>query len=84
MFREKPVSLLVKMMEVWGIFKMSAPELPDPLPKFLEVKEVAILLRVSKRTIYDWVSQRKIPFRKAGDRTLFDRDEILDWTRPEV
>lgn len=57
-------------------------ELPDPLPKFLEVKEVAILLRVSKRTIYDWVSQRKIPFRKAGDRTIFDRDEILDWTKP--
>jgi excisionase family DNA binding protein len=63
---------------------MSETQLPNPLPKFLEVKEVAILLRISKRTVYDWVSQRKIPFRKAGDRTLFDRDEILDWTRPEV
>lgn len=58
-------------------------QLPDPLPKFLEVPEVAILLRVSKRTIYDWVSLRKIPFRKAGTRTIFDRDEILAWTRPE-
>ncbi len=58
-------------------------QLPDPLPRFLEVKEVAILLRVSKRTIYDWVSQRKIPFRKAGDRTLFLSDEILEWTQPE-
>ena len=58
-------------------------QLPDPLPKFLEVPEVALLLRVSKRTIYDWVSQRRIPFRKAGDRTLFDRDEILEWTRAE-
>ena len=58
-------------------------QLPQPLPKFLKVPEVAILLRVSKRTIYDWVSQRKIPFRKAGDRTIFDRDEILEWTRPE-
>jgi len=28
------------------------------------------------------VSQRRIPFRKAGDRTLFDRDEILAWTKP--
>jgi excisionase family DNA binding protein len=64
--------------------EMSGTQLPDPLPKFLEVKEVAILLRISKRTVYDWVSQRKIPFRKAGDRTLFDRDEILDWTKPEV
>lgn len=57
--------------------------LPDPLPKFLEVSEVAALLRLSPRTIYDMVSQRRIPFRKAGDRTIFDRDEIIAWTRPE-
>jgi len=57
--------------------------LPDPLPKFLEVSEVAALLRVADRTIYDWCSQRKIPFRKAGDRTIFDRDEILEWTHPK-
>ena len=63
---------------------MSNNQLQDPLPKFLEVKEVAVLLRISKRTVYDWVSQRKIPFRKAGDRTLFDRDDILAWTKPEV
>ncbi|MGB9179438.1 MAG: helix-turn-helix domain-containing protein [Pyrinomonadaceae bacterium] len=62
---------------------MNENQLPDPLPQFLEVKEVAILLRISKRTVYDWVSQRKIPFRKAGDRTLFNRDEILDWTKTE-
>ena len=66
------------------VLSMSKFQLPDPLPKFLEVKEVAILLRISKRTVYDWVSQRKIPFRKAGDRTIFDRDEILAWTKPQV
>jgi excisionase family DNA binding protein len=57
-------------------------QLPEPLPKFLTVPEVAALLRLSERTIYDMVSQRRIPFRKAGDRTLFDRDEILAWTKP--
>lgn len=57
-------------------------QLPEPLPKFLTVPEVATLLRLSERTIYDMVSQRRIPFRKAGDRTLFDRDEILAWTKP--
>ncbi len=62
--------------------RRSAPAaLPDPLPRFLNVGEVAALLRVSRRTVCDWVSQRKIPFRKAGDRTIFDRDEILRWTR---
>lgn len=56
--------------------------LPEQLPKFLTVPEVAALLRLSERIIYDMVSQRRIPFRKAGDRTLFDRDEILAWTKP--
>ena len=59
-------------------------QLPEPLPKFLTVPEVAALLRLSERTVYDMVSQRRIPFRKAGDRTLFDRDEVLEWTRPSV
>lgn len=62
--------------------EIQSVQLPEPLPKFLTVPEVAALLRLSERTVYDMVSQRRIPFRKAGDRTLFDRDEILEWTRP--
>jgi excisionase family DNA binding protein len=50
-------------------------------PQFLTVEEVAELLRVSPRSIYDWVSQRQIPFHKAGRRTIFLLDEILEWTR---
>ena len=62
--------------------EIQSVQLPEQLPKFLTVPEVAALLRLSERTIYDLVSQRRIPFRKAGDRTLFDRDEILAWTKP--
>ena len=62
--------------------EIQSVQLPESLPKFLTVPEVATLLRLSERTIYDMVSQRRIPFRKAGDRTLFDRDEILAWTKP--
>jgi excisionase family DNA binding protein len=62
--------------------EISFVQLAEPLPKFLTVPEVAALLRLSEHTIYDMVSQRRIPFRKAGDRTLFDRDEILAWTKP--
>lgn len=62
--------------------EIQSVQLPEQLPKFLTVPEVAALLRLSERTIYDMVSQRRIPFRKAGDRTLFDRDEILAWTKP--
>jgi putative molybdopterin biosynthesis protein len=51
-------------------------------PRFLSVKEVAELLRIKTRTIYEMVSQGRIPYRKAGDRTIFLLDEILEWTRP--
>jgi excisionase family DNA binding protein len=51
-------------------------------PQFLTVKEVAELLRLKPRTVYEMVSERRIPFRKAGDRTIFLLDEILKWTKP--
>ena len=51
-------------------------------PKFLNVKELAALLRIKTRTVYEMVSQGRIPYRKAGDRTIFLLDEILEWTRP--
>ena len=55
--------------------------LPEALPSFLTVPEVARLLRVSVRTIYNMVSGRRIPFRKAGRQLLFDVREIEEWTR---
>jgi len=53
-------------------------------PKFLNVKEVAEMLRIKTRTVYEMVSQRRIPYRKVGDRTIFLLDEILEWTRPNA
>jgi excisionase family DNA binding protein len=49
-------------------------------PRFLTVEELAEMLRVEVRTVYSWVSQEKVPFRKAGRRTIFLIDEILEWT----
>jgi excisionase family DNA binding protein len=63
--------------------KMNQSQLNSSLPKFLTVDEVAEMLRVKPRTIYDWVSQRRIPFRKAGDRTVFLLTEILEWTKAD-
>jgi excisionase family DNA binding protein len=54
------------------------------LPQFLTVEEVAELLRVSPRSVYDWVSQGVIPHRKAGRRTIFLLDEILEWTSEQA
>jgi excisionase family DNA binding protein len=51
------------------------------LPHFLRVEEVADLLRCRKRTIYDMVEQRRIPYRRVGGRLLFDLAEIIEFTK---
>lgn len=56
--------------------------LRSPRPCFLTVRELAELLRVKPRTIYEMVAQKKIPFRKAGRRTLFLLEDVLQWTEP--
>jgi predicted DNA-binding transcriptional regulator AlpA len=49
---------------------------------FLEVQEVAQLLRVKERTIYTWISQGRIPVRYANGKPLFLLAEIIQWTLP--
>lgn len=46
----------------------------------LNVKEAAALLGVAPRTIYAWVAERRVPFRKAGRLLRFDRAELLAWS----
>ena len=52
-------------------------------PQFLKVAEVAELLKLKPRTIYEMVAQDRIPYRKPpGSNILrFDLEEILEWTR---
>ena len=50
---------------------------------FLEVDEAAELLRVEPKTIRSWVSQERIPYRKANGRVIFMLAELLQWTLPE-
>jgi excisionase family DNA binding protein len=50
---------------------------------FLEVEEAAELLRVEVKTIRAWVSQDRIPYRKANGRVIFMLSELLAWTLPE-
>ena len=51
--------------------------------QLLKVNDVAQLLNVKPRTIYEMVAQHRIPYRKPpGSNILrFDLDEILEWTR---
>jgi excisionase family DNA binding protein len=51
--------------------------------QLLKVSDVAELLNVKPRTIYEMVAQDRIPYRKPpGSNILrFDLDEILAWTK---
>jgi len=51
--------------------------------RFLTVHEAAELLRLAPKSLYSLVSQRRVPFRKAGRRLLFLESEIVEWTRPK-
>ena len=60
------------------------PNLEMPIPKqFLKVAEVAELLKVKPRTIYEMVAQNRIPYRKPPGTNIlrFDLEEILAWTK---
>lgn len=55
---------------------------PDS-PVFLTLKELAELLRVKPRTVYDWVANERktgIPVERAGGSLRFRLDKILRWT----
>lgn len=53
----------------------------------LNIDEVASLLRLSKRSIYEFVSVRgrermkrnPFPVLRIGDRVLFVREDVLEW-----
>jgi excisionase family DNA binding protein len=55
-------------------------------PQFLKVPELAALLNVKPRTIYQMVAQGRIPYRKPpGSNILrFDLEEIVAWTKAGI
>jgi excisionase family DNA binding protein len=54
--------------------------------QLLKVSDVAQLLNVKPRTIYEMVTQHCIPYRKPpGSNILrFDIDEIVAWTKAKT
>ncbi|MBE7634119.1 helix-turn-helix domain-containing protein [Tenacibaculum finnmarkense genomovar finnmarkense] len=47
----------------------------------LNIKEVAKLTQLSVPTIYHYVSERKIPHYKQGNKLRFFKSEIIDWIK---
>lgn len=51
---------------------------------FLDVEGAAQFLLVKPATIYAWVYQRRIPFRKHGRRVVFDRQDLERWSQSQA
>ena len=45
----------------------------------ITIEEVAEALRLSPKTIQNWISARKIPFVRTGGRTFFYRKRLITW-----
>ena len=48
--------------------------------EFLTIRDAAEFMKVKVSTLYAWVYQRKIPFRKHGSRVVFVAGELRDWS----
>jgi len=52
---------------------------PLVFEKLWTVTDVAEYLRVSEKTVYDWVHKRQIPFRKVRRLLRFKPSQIERW-----
>lgn len=50
----------------------------------LTAEEVAEMLGIDKKTVYDKANRGQIPCRRLGRRMLFGRRAILDWLNKPV
>ncbi len=51
--------------------------------RYLSPKELSEYLGISLQTIYEWTSQRKIPFVKLSRLVKFDVAEIDAWMKSQ-
>lgn len=54
------------------------------MSEFLTTREVAALLRVKERKVYDLVANGAIPYRKVTGKLLFPKSDVSDWIRSEL
>lgn len=53
-------------------------------PEIMTLEEVAEYLRVSERTVYDWIQKGEIPGGKIGTSWRFKRSDIVEWVNRKM
>jgi len=51
-------------------------EIPPEAPKWFTIKEAAAYLNIGEQTLYRWMRDNRITFRKVGDSTRFLREDL--------
>ena len=51
------------------------------LDRWLSVEEIADYLGVSKDTVYDWISDKRMPAHKIVRLWKFKQEEVDEWVR---
>lgn len=46
-------------------------------PQFITVNELSALLKIPKKTLYNWVSRKEIPYIKIGGHLRFVTHEVI-------
>lgn len=49
--------------------------------QLLDVTQLASVLNISPKTLYDWVHKEKIPYVKLGHLIRFDCEDIREWIK---
>ena len=55
----------------------------DPI-EVLTADQLAALLGVNRKTIYEAVARNEIPHRRLGRRLIFERGAVLRWLRQDT
>lgn len=61
------------------IWMWPAPPASPPPTDVMNADEVAALLRVDRKTVYDAAGRGHMPHRRLGKRLVFSRAALLDW-----
>jgi excisionase family DNA binding protein len=54
---------------------------PDGAPKWFTIKEASAYLSIGEQTLYRWMRDRKITYRKVGDSTRFLKEDLDAFVR---
>jgi excisionase family DNA binding protein len=65
-----------------ALSQLSKLVVPAGRPQLLTPEQAAEILQVTPEAIYKWISEKRIPFRRAGSKPRILLEELMAWTVP--